>query len=79
MVCLCFVGQGPESTEIFDLSDCEKVTLLYEKGQRTLLLLLYQSLHLNSILELEEEQSQDVEIWINLLKISLVHSDGNAC
>ena len=41
-------------TEIFDLSDCEKVTLLYEKGQRTLLLLLYQSLHLNSILELEE-------------------------
>lgn len=66
-------------TEIFDLSDCEKVTLLYEKGQRTLLLLLYQSLHLNSILELEEEQSQDVEIWINLLKISLVHSDGNAC
>lgn len=66
-------------TEIFYLSDCETVTLLYEKGQRTLLLLLYQSLHLNFTLELEEEQSQDVEIWINLLKIPLVHSDGNAC
>ena len=66
-------------TEIFYWRDCEKVTLLYEKGQRTLLLLLYQSLHLNFTLELEEEQSQDAEIWINLLKIPLVHSGGNAC
>ena len=66
-------------TEIFYWRDCKKVTLLYEKGQRTLLLLLYQSLHLNFTLELEEEQSQDAEIWINLLKIRLVHSGGNAC